>query len=300
MPECIIALRLFKNIRIRGELFIIVDNVIPIGETEHSVVFYNDIQQLLKSLTELQQDLMDEAESFPEGSLYCYNSKGRRNYCLRIPKGGNRKKERRIGIGKDLKMMQALVRKEYIKKALPLISGNIENCKRFLENYSCVDENSVMHSFVEKYPELASLIYDDRFDPEKWANEYSQDKGFFSDDLKSLSADGTEMRSLGELIIGGRLKHYGIPFRYEEAIDHPDISYVPDFTIVRPRDGKIIYWEHIGMVNDAGYMNRNKVKFNVYERYGIVPWENLIVSYSRANGGINEKLIDALIQGWLL
>jgi hypothetical protein len=34
--------------------------------------------------------------------------------------------------------------------------------------------------------------------------------------------------------------------------------------------------------------------------YGIVPWDNLIVSFSQADNGINEKLIDALIQGWLL
>ena len=58
--------------------------------------------------------------------------------------------------------------------------------------------------------------------------------------------------------------------------------------------------EHLGKVNDKDYMDRNKYKFDVYEQYGIVPWDNLIVSYSQSNGGINEKLIDNLIRGWLL
>ena len=264
------------------------------------MVYYNDIQRVLGALTDLKKDLEDEKKGYPEGVLYCYTSRGTRNYCERLPKGGNRKKERRVGVGKDLKRLHMLVRKEYVDKALPLIEENIKNCRAFLDSYSCVDENSVMQKFVQKYPELTAMIYNDDTDFGKWEQEYTQDKSIYSGDLKSLSADGTEMRSLGELIISARLKHYGIPHRYEDEIGHPDIPYVPDFTIKRPRDGKIIYWEHLGKVNDSDYMNRNKRKFEVYELYGIVPWDNLIVSYSQANGGINEKLIDALIQGWLL
>jgi len=262
--------------------------------------FYNEIRNMLDFFTDLQKDLEEESKSFPEGSLYCYSSRGTHNYCERIPKGGNRKKEHRVGVGKDTERLRLLVRKEYVRKALPLIEKNVNNCRRFLKNYNCVDENSVMQKFVQKYPELASLIYNDGVDPVAWEQEYSQNKGFYSEDLKSLSADGTEMRSLGEIIIGARLKHYGIPHRYEAEIGHPDIPYIPDFTIVRPRDGKVIYWEHLGKVNDEDYMKRNRRKFEVYEEYGIVPWDNLIISYSQSNGGINEKLIDSLIQGWLL
>lgn len=263
------------------------------------MVIYNDIRHMLEILSDLQSDLEEEAKHLPEGNLYCYNSGGRRNYCERIPKGGNRKKERRFGVGKDKQRLHLLVRKEYVKKALPLIRKNIESCRSFLNNYSCVDENSVMKEFTQKFPELAAMIYNDA-DPEIWEDKYPQDKELYPDDLKSQAADGTDMRSLGEIIVGSRLRHYGIPYKYEAAIDHPDIPYVPDFTIIRPRDGKIIYWEHLGKVNDEDYLNRNKHKFEVYEMYGIVPWDNLIVSYSQANGGINEKLIDALIQGWLL
>jgi hypothetical protein len=263
------------------------------------MVLYNEIRHMLEILTDLQDDLEEEKKHLPEGSLYSYNSRGTRNYCERIPKGGNRKKERKIGIGKDVQRLHLLVRKEYVKKALPLVRDNIENCRRLLNSYHCVDENSVMLKFLQKYPELSAMIYNDTA-PEEWGQEYSRDKSFYAEDLKSLSADGTDMRSLGEIIVGARLRHYGIPYRYEAEIGHPDIPYVPDFTIKRPRDGKIIYWEHLGKVNDADYLSRNKRKFEVYELYGIVPWDNLIVSYSQANGGINEKLIDALIQGWLL
>ncbi len=75
---------------------------------------------------------------------------------------------------------------------------------------------------------------------------------------------------------------------------------MPDFTIKRPRDGRLIFWEHFGMVNDDRYMEGNRKKLTEYESVGIVPWENLIITYNQRDGGINEKLIDAMIHGWLL
>ena len=105
------------------------------------MVFYNEISNMLNVLTDLQKDLEEESKGFPEGRLYCYNSRGTRNYCERIPKGGNRKKERRIGVGKDKQRLQLLVRKEYVRKALPLIEKDVESCRSFLKSYKCVDEN---------------------------------------------------------------------------------------------------------------------------------------------------------------
>ena len=53
-------------------------------------------------------------------------------------------------------------------------------------------------------------------------------------------------------------------------------------------------------MNDPDYMDSNRSKFAAYETVGIVPWDNLIITYDQADGGINEKLIDAMIHGWLL
>ena len=47
-------------------------------------------------------------------------------------------------------------------------------------------------------------------------------------------------------------------------------------------------------------MRKNKAKFEDYERYGIVPWSNLIVTYDTPDGGVNVPLIDAMLKVWLL
>ena len=75
---------------------------------------------------------------------------------------------------------------------------------------------------------------------------------------------------------------------------------MPDFTIIRARDGKIIYWEHCGMMDDPGYRARNKKKLKEYEEAGIVPWDNLIVTYDTIEGGLRGDLVEAMIKCWLL
>ena len=104
----------------------------------------------------------------------------------------------------------------------------------------------------------------------------------------------------GEMYISARLDHFGIPYRYEDETGIPDLSYAPDFTIMRPRDHKIIYWEHFGKVTDDSYVMDNISKVRDYIRYGIKPWDNLIMTFSNEKGGYDGKLIDAMIECWLL
>ena len=267
---------------------------------DNAMVYRKELERIHRELTERYEDLKNEMQKLPEGELMCIEQDGVQKYLQRIPATGNRKKEHRYGVKRDRVRLEGLVRKEYVTKALRVLEHDIHTLEMAVKRYKPSDENSVMKDFSEKYPELAASIYNDGFDIEKWKADYERKEDLYPESLKQTAADGSKRRSLGELIIGSRLNHYGIPFRFEAEIDHPDIPYVPDFTIIRPRDGKIIYWEHLGDVNNQTYLNNNKHKFDVYERYGIVPWDNLIISFSQKDYGINEKLIDNLIQGWLL
>lgn len=264
------------------------------------MIYKCELDRMLTEMNEYRIDLEDELRHLPEGDFFSYKSRGVVNYCERLPATGNRKKERRIGVKSDPVRCNQLVRKKYVVSALDNIISNIDILRKASMQYRPFDENSIMKDFIEKHPDLTDGIYYGHASGIDWADAFEQQNDFHNKDLKSLSADGGKRRSLGEIIIGARLSHYGIPYRYEAGINHPDIPFVPDFTIRRPRDSKIIYWEHLGMVNDPDYISYNKNKFSVYEDYGIVPWDNLIVSYSQCDGGINEKLIDALINGWLL
>ena len=258
------------------------------------------LTNLLKIMTERRNDLIHELENLPEGILYIYVQDGRYYYSERFPKGGNRKKEHRIGISNDNDKILALVRKRYVQQALEALDQNLSNLEIVIEGYVPSDEASVMKDYIEKYPQLTEGLFYKQFDGKKWEEEFVPDNNFYKEDLRSISLKGVEMRSDGEIYITSRLDHYNIPHRFEASLNSPLIGRVPDFTIIRARDGKIIYWEHCGMMDDPGYRARNKKKLKEYEEAGIVPWDNLIVTYDTIEGGLRGDLVEAMIKCWLL
>lgn len=254
---------------------------------------------LRASLNDLLSDLSKEVETLPEGTLYVNRKDGKNYYNQRLPKAGYRKKARTVAITRDSGLVLALVRKKYVETAIENITTDLKELDRAIEKYKPTAEISVMQSFCAKYPELLPGIYPEGTDHNKWAADFVPPK-FYVEDYKSVSAKGEDMRSGGEMYIASRLDHFGIPYRYEYDTGIPDLSYAPDFTIMRPRDHKIIYWEHFGKVNDYGYVLNNFVKVKDYINYGIKPWDNLIMTFSNEKGGYDGKLIDAMIECWLL
>lgn len=264
-------------------------------------MYYKEqLSSLRESLADMLEDLTEEKKGLPEGSLYVYEKNGKNYYAQRLPKGGNRKKEHRIAISKNSDLILALVRKKYVESAIKNIRKDLEEIDRTIRGYDPVGEDGVMREFCAKYPDLSKGVRYGWSDPYEWAANYEQPRDFYVDDLKSVSAQGEDMRSGPEMYISSRLDHFGIPYRYEDSTGIPDLNYAPDFKIIRPRDRKIIYWEHFGKVNDYEYVRNNMEKVRDYIDYGIKPWDNLIMTFSNERGGYDGKLIDAMIECWLL
>ena len=264
------------------------------------MIYREMLNTILSELEERKRRLEVELKSAPAGALNIRSQNGRNYYSVRYPKVGNRKKVYRKGISGDKRLVRALVRKKYLEQAVAGVEKDIHLIRKVLKEYVDTNEESVMHGFLERYPELRNCIYGGRQSDREWASDYMPVQGLHDENLKSTSASGAKMRSKGELIIAGRLDYYHIPYRYEDQYRHPDLDRVPDFKIRRPRDGKIIYWEHFGLVNDEGYMENTGLKLTEYEVHEIVPWDNLIITYDQKDGGIDVRIIDAMIQGWLL
>lgn len=264
------------------------------------MIYKEELERIREELLERRSDLQQEMKQFPPGEFMCTEQGGVRKYLQRIPATGNLKKEHRYGIKKDPDLLSALVRKEYVKKTLKTIDRDIDALEAAVKKYRAIDENSVMAEFVAKYPELAECIYRDTIDDEEWKNRFSRMDGYHPENLKHTSYDGTASRSKNEMYIASRLDHYGLPYRWDKPTGIPGLFRVPDFTIKRKKDGKIIYWEHMGMMYDLERRIDNKRKLEEYEAAGIVPWENLILTYDTREGGLRGELIEAMIRGWLL
>lgn len=264
------------------------------------MLYKEELNRFIRDIEGRKSELRSELKTLPDGLLHVDARNGSEYFTVRYPKKGNRKKERRKGITNDTEMVNGLIRKRYIDKALKIMDADIELLRKAEKKYCPFDEVSVMGSFIDAHPKLKQAVLRNPLLDEQWASNYSMAKDLFEESKTSLAGDGTMMRSRGEIVIAEKLRQYGIPFRYEAEFSIPDIPYTPDFMIRRPRDWKIFYWEHFGDVNDRAYMKRNGRKLEIYEDYGIVPWDNLIITYDTWDGGVNTPLIEAMIHAWLI
>ena len=105
------------------------------------------------------------------------------------------------------------------------------------------------------------------------------------------------VRSKSEAIISEFLNKNGIKFAYEEPLylrdaDGRTTVRYPDFTLYLA-SGRIIYWEHLGMLKDESYRETVWKKFALYYSNDIVPGSNLIITCDSGTGGID---IAAILQ----
>ena len=77
--------------------------------------------------------------------------------------------------------------------------------------------------------------------------------------LKFYTKMGIIVRSKSEVIIATALYDNNIKFEYEKAIKISDVIYYPDFTVEK-KNGDIILWEHLGLIDNPDY--RNKASLN--------------------------------------
>ena len=264
------------------------------------MIYKERIRSIHEDMLEQKRLFDEELKNLPDGFINTRKSNCKVYFTWQIPKGGRRRKTFRKGISKNDDLINKLLRKKYLKSAIRRIDNNIRILEKALSNYEEINEEAVLGTYLLKHPEMEGKLKHGRADVDAWAEGYRKTVNFREEGLKSTSSSGSKMRSKGELIIASRLDFYKIPYRYEAPIEHPDVKRIPDFTIKRPRDQKIIYWEQLGMMDNEGYRRENNRKLQEYEDIDVTPWNNLIMTYDQEDGGIDVRIIDGLIQGWLL
>lgn len=116
------------------------------------------------------------------------------------------------------------------------------------------------------------------------------------------TANDEMVRSKSEVIVANTLRSLGVAYLYEETLRMSDGSIrSPDFTIARPHDPPV-YWEHLGMLDQAGYRADWEAKLAWYASHGIDPWtegggpDGTLVwsTENRSTPGIDSRDIESL------
>ena len=133
-----------------------------------------------------------------------------------------------------------------------------------------------------------------------WCEEPYKQSTYMQEKKVHVTSRGERMRSKNEVIHAEIMYRLDIPFRYEPVLHIGAHVLIPDFAAIRVRDAKIFYEEHCGMPHNKEYMAHHKWKMSAYESVGIVPWDNLIVTYGDIHGNIDVRVIESELRSKLL
>lgn len=106
---------------------------------------------------------------------------------------------------------------------------------------------------------------------EDWINSSFEQNPKYQENKIHKTSSGNMVRSKSEVLIDMVLYTHKIPFRYECELQIGSYKIYPDFTIMHPMTGKIIYWEHFGKMDDPKYSRNVGERIQTYINNGIIP-----------------------------
>ena len=223
-------------------------------------------KEILDCQTEIKT-ITSELKTLPEGYL--------------VRKGGfyyHGIKRETKGIAKDQQLIRQLARKAYLLERLKRLENGLAAGEVFLANCGSFTPEEIIGSLSKTYQRLPS----DSFfitAQNDWPHQSYEMNPYHPEQRSIITDSGIAVRSKSEMIIANALDLYRIPYRYEAALDLGLVKRYPDFTIMRPVDEKLIYWEHFGLTDKSDYMQSMTAKIQLYLDHNIVPWSDLVCTF---------------------
>lgn len=259
------------------------------------ITLYEKILREHENLEKQIKLLQEQLRSLPEGKLIFTHSKGYYKWYQ--------------SDGKALtylpKRQRPLAEKLALKKFLSLELEDAIHEKTALDFYLRHHDNNSgkARKLLVEIPEFQALLsshfYPQNKDLNHWMQSAYERNPKHPEQLTHQTGFGYAVRSKSELLIDYVLRANNIPFRYECALELGGNTIYPDFTILHPQTGELIYWEHFGMMDDPAYYKNVFSKLNLYAANGILPNINLITTYETKEIPLDTKQINDMINMYL-
>lgn len=267
-----------------------------------------EIESILQRLREARDRYAFELEGMPEGRLVRSQGKDADRYYVARKEDGVYV---RRGISRDKRLVETLARKEYLVKAVRIIEDDIRVMERAAQRYRPFDPQAVVGSlsatfrglpreaFYDPLADVVALSLDAADERRiashrQWGEQPFASDGYREEGRTVLTSRGERMRSKAEVMIAEKLYEYGIPFRYEQALEVGGTTFHPDFTF-EGAGGQEFYLEFCGMMDNPSYVAAHQRKKAEYEQAGIVPWENIVYLYASGNE-MNMMRVDSIVR----
>ena len=271
-------------------------------------LFQEDLRNVLNYYLDVMNYYSNVYENSPDGSLIYQKNHGADQFMRYHHVNGEAVRE---VITNDENMKRKLAQKEFAKRSLDVLTPNVELLEKIIGKITPYNPDDILMSMGKAYHKLpednfferARLIPGLHLEGEteeriarhkEWgAQDYIQ-SDYLPQYKRIKTSKGLYVRSKSEALISETLYRYGIPHRYEQEQIMDDMFIAPDFTFEDYTRSQF-YWEHLGKMDDPEYAERNFRKMRRYYDAGLIPGDNLILSFDR-NGTIDMKYIEGIVE----
>ena len=199
-----------------------------------------------------------------------------------------------------MRLIRALAQKDYDLEVLELAQNELTRLESGRFYYGKTYEE-IFDSLHEKRKDLiVPAMLPDEMYIEKWLARPYEKMSFDDNAPGYFTESGVRVRSKSELIIANRFEKYHVPFLYEVPVYIGGSTFRPDFLVLKLPERKEIYWEHLGMLGNGDYCDKNIWKINTYSGGGIVIGDNLIITLESGQIPLNTDNIDQIIKRVIL
>lgn len=257
------------------------------------------LRQIRKEREFLERQLekaKEERSILPQGTLRCTSSNGTDQYYI----------DGQYISTKNKAHVRKVAQREYDERIIPYMEKVISKLKEtesiyeenILENIfetMCSARKKLVVPFVEPIDIKVKKFLEEKYEPLAFKED---------DETEFYTLRNERVRSKSELIIADELCRYAIPYRYEKPLMLENwgnsVTFRPDFTVMNKRNGKIFILEHLGMMDNPDYVDKNMRKIDLYERNGILLGEKLLITHETSKAPLNRKVLDLYIETYLI
>jgi len=256
------------------------------------------LQKERQKFKNVEKNATERLRKAPEGTIYINKHNNGVQFYHR------KDQEKKPGVylpAKEKEIAHALIQKKYDQHVASAAGKQVAALDRFIQKYDpdCLKRIYETASDFRKEIIIPEEL-PDRIYAEKWQNMPFEPKEIGEEVPEQYSDKGERVRSKSEVMIADALAQAGIPYRYECPLHLGNVLLHPDFTILRLSDRSQLYWEHLGRMDDSGYVIKNLRRITIYEQNGIMPGIKLIVTMETGVQPINQSIIKQMIRTYCI
>jgi len=269
------------------------------GTLKESYRIRRSVEKRLNDLEGLVIKKHEQLMHAPEGRLRSTQMHGKERYYQYLP--GESGKGIYLPESK-MDLAQALAQKSYDERILAAAEGEMKALQKYLGSVPSVMVEDIFESYSDSRQKMIVPIMetDEQF-LQRWLNQPSPNVKGRREHPVVITDQGKEVDSKAELVLSMQFDKKNVPFlqQWPIVLKNGRVIYA-DFKVLNLRTRREFLWEHLGMLGSEEYCRHSLPRLNELIMNGFIPGVNLILTWESEACKLDLRVINTLINTYLM